>query len=438
MDPFPSDTLISIVLLFIIALLRLVQVSVDSVSEARLSKLADTGDKTAKKALKMVENSLKVYNCLKNVIIFAELLIAGILTISACKFISDFNLQGYEIPVMIVFVIVTGFIIQLFGIYIPQKIASSNAEKIMFSFMWLITLSYYFSLPMVKLLSFLSSVILMPFGLKASDDEDDEVTEEEIRFMVDVGSESGAIDPDEKEMIHNIFELDDTPIKDVMTHRTDVVFLWKEDGLDVWEETVSSSNHTIYPICGETVDDIVGVLRTNDFYKLLRNNENPSGDDVLNIIKSPYLVPETMKADDLFRQMQQCKNHFGVVVDEYGGLAGIITMSDLLSEIVGDIDNDESDEEDDIVELDSNTWKISGSTDIDLVSKVLNIDLPIEEYNTFAGMVLGELGAIPDDGTTVEVEAYGLMIKVTKIFEHRIDETIVCKIEQDKPQDEQE
>ena len=160
-------------------------------------------------------------------------------------------------------------------------------------------------------------------------------------------------------------------------------------------------------------------------------NSGQADKDISSIIRSPYLVPESIKADDLFRQMQRQKNHFAIVLDEYGGLAGIITMSDLLEEIVGDLDNDsESEDEEEIIKLDSNTWKILGSTDIDTVSKTLEIDLPIEEYNTFAGMILGELGTIPEDGSTTEVEAYGLQIKVTKISEHRIDEAIVCKTEQ--------
>ena len=435
MDPLPSRLLVSILLVFVIAILRLAQVSVDSVSEARLTRLSDSGNKKAKKALEKTEKASKIYNSIKNIIVFCELLISSIITVWVYDTIIILDLVDYLIPAVIVSVILMAFFIQLTGIYIPQKVASKNAEKIMFSLMWLIDIIYFISTPAVKLLSALSSLILLPFGLTSQDD-DDEVTEEEIRFMVDVGSESGAIDPDEKEMIHNIFELDDTPIKDVMTHRTDVVFLWKEDGIDVWEETICDTNHTIYPVCGEMVDDILGFIKATDFYKLLRNNDNKEI-DVSSIMKNPYLVPESMKADDLFRQMQKSKNHFAVVLDEYGGLAGIITMSDLLSEIVGDIDGDEdTDEEEEIIQIDSNTYKILGSTDIELVSKTLNIELPIEEFNTFAGMILAELGAIPDDGTTAEVEAYGLNVKITKILEHRIDETIVCKIEQDTENDE--
>ncbi|MDD6735236.1 MAG: hemolysin family protein, partial [Clostridiales bacterium] len=226
------------------------------------------------------------------------------------------------------------------------------------------------------------------------------------------------------EMIHNIFELDNTQVENIMTHRTDTELLWLEEK-DSWKDTISASNHSIYPVCHESIDNIVGTINSKDFYRTLLNNG-----DVEAILRQPYFVPETLKADDLFRQMQKTKIHFAVVLDEYGGLGGIITMSDLLEEIVGSLSNEYDEvEEDDIVALDSNTYKISGSCDIDLVSETLGVDLPVEEYNTFAGMILGELGEVPEDGTTPELEAYGLQIKVTEIRDHRIESALVTVLE---------
>ena len=226
-------------------------------------------------------------------------------------------------------------------------------------------------------------------------------------------------------MINNIFEFDDTPAKDIMTHRTDVEFLWIEDDIDTWDKSMLETNHSIYPVCDESVDNIIGVLASKDFYRLLRTEENP---DVHSLLKTPFFIPESIKADELFRQMQKNKTHFAVVLDEYGGLGGIITISDLLEEIVGTLSSDTDEVEEDIVQLDTNTWKISGGTDIDLVSETIGIELPVEEYNTFAGMILGELGTIPEDGTTPELEAYGLAIKVLKIEDHRIEESKVTII----------
>ena len=438
MDSIPVRTITSVLLILFVMVVRFAQVSVEMVSEARLNRMAEEGSKKAKVALKLMEKESRIYNCLKIISVFAEVLCACIVTVMLNGIIGEKNLHEYMYLILLGGMLVLAIIFQIFCVYFPRIIASKNSEKILFSLMWLINLLYYIITPVERVLYFIASVLLLPFGVKHDSEDDEDVTEEEIRFMVDIGSESGAIDPDEKEMIHNIFELDDTPVKDVMTHRTDVEFLWKEEGLDVWEETISKTNHSVYPICGETVDDILGIIKTTDFYKLLRNNED-SDRDINSIIKSPYLVPETIKADDLFRKMQLKKNHFAIVLDEYGGLAGIITMSDLLEEIVGNLDSDtESVEEIEITQIDSNTWKILGSTEIEIVAQTLDIDLPIEEYKTFAGLVIGELGAIPDDGATAEVEAYGLQIKVTKIFEHRIEEVLVCKIDDPEQTEDKE
>lgn len=429
MDSIPPRSILTVIIILAVVLLRFAKSSVHQVSEARLSRLAEDGNIKAKKALKFIDRSAVTIVRLQIVIIFLELLSAGMGLSVIQSLVSEFSLTQYFLHICVIGLLILAFVIQLFGIIIPKKLTAQNAEKVLFPLMWLINLAYYIGLPFEKVLSFLASLMLYPFGIKSNSDEE-EVTEEDIRFMVDVGSESGAIEPDEKKMIHNIFELNDTPVRDIMTHRTEAVFLWKEESVSQWEETIGETNHSVYPVCGDSVDDILGIVKTASFYKLLRKSEDEENIDVSSIIKDPYLVPESIKADDLFRQMQISKRHFALVLDEYGGLAGIITMSDLLEEIVGDLDNDtETPSEEEIVKLDENTWKILGSTDIDLVCEVLDIELPIEEYNTFAGMILSELGAIPEDGTTTELEAYGLQIKVTKIAEHRIDEAIVCKIE---------
>lgn len=423
-DSVPTHSVRIAAVMILTVLLKFALAAVDDVSEAKLSKLSGEGNKKATDALRLIEKAGRVSNSLRMVTVFAEMLTAAM----AVQLIFDVlgNGGGWVLPVVLA---ALSLVIWVAGIIVPQRLASDRAEKMMFSLMWLINIMYYVCFPFERALSAVVNVLLKPLGVETEEDSDDDITEEEIRYMVDAGSESGAIEQDEKEMIHNIFELNDTPVKDIMTHRTDVIFLWKEESVGEWEKTVSENEHTIYPVCGETVDDIVGTVKAADFYRYLRNNENNAGGGIDGIIMNAFLVPESIKADELFRQMQQNKSHFAVVLDEYGGLAGIITISDLLEEIVGDLDNDsEDDEEADIVQLDANTWRIKGSVDIELVSETLGVDLPIEDYNTFAGMILAELGAVPDDGATAELEIYGLQIKVTKVKEHRIEEAIVCKI----------
>lgn len=420
MDSFPSWLLFSLGLIILIALLRCIETAADDLGEARLKNRAEEGNKQAKHLLTILDDSIKVYNSMRFLIIAAELtLTTFVVRVIAPKW-------GYDL----LSITLLGVALLVFGVYLPRRIAAKDPEKILFSLSWLLFAGYYIAIPFVTVLSFVADIFVRLCGVNPNEQTDD-VTEEEIRLMVDAGSESGAIDPEEKEMIHNIFELDETPAESVMTHRTDVNFLWMED-LHEWEQIIDETNHSIYPVCGEKVDDIVGILHSRDYLKLLRKNSEITEEDVKAILRQPYFVPESIKAKDLFKNMQENKSHFAVVLDEYGGLGGIISMSDLLEEIVGNLDNDyDPEEEEEIVKLDENTWKILGSADIDTVAETFGIELPIEEYNTFAGMILGELGTIPDDGTTIELEAFGLNIKVTRIEEHRIEEAIVCMIEPD-------
>lgn len=420
MDSLPSRCLWTFVLVLLTGILRCLETSVNNVNEAKLQKLAENGDKRAVRALSLAENPNRFYNSLRVLTILIELVLSFVAAyfMPSAFFGALPNLWGAALSI----IVLTVFIL-VFGVYAPKRIADLHGDSIVLKFSSLVRLMYYIGLPVSLLLTKLSDIFLLCFGIKPNDTEE-EVTEEEIRLMVDIGSESGAIDPEEKEMIHNIFELDDTQVGDIMTHRTDTEILWMKD-IDNWKNIVSETNHTIYPVCDESVDNIIGTINSKDFYRTLLG-----GGEIRSLLRTPYFVPETLKADDLFRQMQKTKTHFAVVLDEYGGLGGIITMSDLLEEIVGNLSNEYDDsEEDDITAIDANTYRISGSCDIDLAAETLGVNLPIEEYNTFAGMILGELGEIPDDGATPELETFGLQIKVTEIRDHRIESTLVTVIE---------
>ncbi|MBQ8207908.1 MAG: CBS domain-containing protein, partial [Clostridia bacterium] len=195
--------------------------------------------------------------------------------------------------------------------------------------------------------------------------------------------------------------------------------------------------HNLYPVCGETVDDVVGILNTKDYFRL----ENKDRETVMReAVRPAYFVPETVKADVLFKNMRQTKNFFAVVLDEYGGMHGIITINDLIERLVGDITDEEQSEEKepDIVALDSETWKISGVAPLSDVAQALNMELPLDEYDTFGGLVFGNFGSVPEDGTTFEIEACGLAIKVTDVRDHQIEAATVCKVEPESENGEEE
>ena len=261
--------------------------------------------------------------------------------------------------------------------------------------------------------------------------QEDENAEEEIRMILDAGKEKGTIQPDEQSMIQNIFEFDDISADQIMTHRTEVSLLWLEETDEQWDQTIKESRHSIYPICSESPDDVVGVLYAKDYLRL----ENKVRSEIMDkAVKPAYFVPETVRADVLFRNMKKSRNHFAIVVDEYGGMGGIITMSDLLEQLVGDLDDDVTmpREAPPIERIDSKTWRIQGCAQLDDVSKQLGIMLPEDEYDTFGGLVFGLLGIVPSDGSTPELEEYGMLIKVTNITERRLESAVVYLLESDK------
>ena len=279
--------------------------------------------------------------------------------------------------------------------------------------------------PLVGLLTVSTNGILRLFGIDPNED-DDQVTEEEIRMMVDAGSEKGTIDNEEKDMIQNVFEFDDLTIDEICVHRTDVDLLWVEDSIEEWEQLIHESRHSYYPVCGETVDDIIGVLDAKDYFRLRTKDR----DHVMKeAIKQPYFVPENIKAATLFQNMKKTGNYFAVVLDEYGGMDGIITVRNLIEQLVGDL-NDEAEigQPSEIELISTDTWKIMGSASLDDVAEELKIKLPVDEYETFGGYIFGELGAVPDDGSQFELETDDLWIKVMRVKEHRVENTVVKKL----------
>ena len=415
LDPVPYRLLISALLLVLMLILRYLQIAADSATETRMQQIPDKESKYDSKIEWICKKKKDIHSTFQ----FINLVVTTLIVMTAWSFAESFSSYWARFITMLIFVA----LMLVLGIYIPTRIAKNSPEKPAVKSYGFYRVLVLLLFPVTAFFNGVSNLALKLLGVTLN--TEDAVTEEDILMMIDIGSTNGAIDPEEKEMIANIFEFGDTPARDIMTHRTDVDFLWIEDNVDEWGKEISESNHSVYPVCDESVDNIIGIVASKDFYKMMSSGST----DVRKIMRAPYFVPESIKADDLFRHMQKNKSHFAVVLDEYGGLGGIITISDLLEEIVGDFSDDDEIIEDDIIALEDNTWQILGSCDIDTVADELDVELPIEEYNTFGGMILGELGAIPDDGETPSLEAYGLSIKVLKIEDHRIEKATVAKIE---------
>ena len=262
---------------------------------------------------------------------------------------------------------------------------------------------------------------------------EDEVSEDEIMAMVEEGEESGAIQSNEKELIENIFEFNNITAEDVMIHRTDMVTLALDEEEDVILDTIRQSGLSRFPVYQNDVDDIVGILSTREY---LLNFHLPDPKPSRELLRTAYFVPESVPADVLFRDMQGKKTHMALVVDEYGGTSGLVTLEDLLEELVGNIyDEFDPQEEQDIIRLEDNKWRVSGSADLEELAEALNLDLSDEDldYDTLGGLVFSQLSVIPDDGSRPIVEALGLRIQVEELCDRRVEWALVEKLEQQVP-----
>jgi putative hemolysin len=264
------------------------------------------------------------------------------------------------------------------------------------------------------------------FGVDPNQDEE-EVTEEEIRMMVDVGEERGAIQENEKEMINNIFDFDNKTAMDIMTHRIDIVALPINAGLKEVVSILNEEKYTRIPVYEGNIDNIVGILHAKDIIKFIDCDQRKVDFDLRKLIRLPYNVPWSKRTDELFGELQKNKNHMAVIIDEYGGTAGIVTMEDLVEEIVGNIFDEYDEEEKDFEKLDENTYIVNGSAGLDAVKDYVDAMLPIEEYDTLSGFVISQLGRIPQPGEKPEIEFNGFVFKVIEISEKRIEKIKICK-----------
>ena len=428
-----GSILLQVVLIAVNAVFACAEIAVVSCNDAKLEKMAQEGNKKAAKLFRLTEQPSRFLATIQVVITLSGFLGSAFAAENfSGRFVSVLVDAGVQIPektldaiAVVLITLLLSYITLIFGELVPKRLAMHNSEKIALGVSGLVTTASKIFAPLVGLLTVSTNGILRLFGIDPNED-DDQVTEEEIRMMVDAGSEKGTIDNEEKDMIQNVFEFDDLTIDEICVHRTDVDLLWVEDSIEEWEQLIHESRHSYYPVCGETVDDIIGVLDAKDYFRLRTKDR----DHVMKeAIKQPYFVPENIKAATLFQNMKKTGNYFAVVLDEYGGMVGIVTMNDLLEQLVGDLEDDlaELAEEPKISRISKDTWKIDGGVDLEDAAEALEVELPVEDYDTFGGFVFGIYGTIPSDGTQFEVDACGLHIKILSIKEHRLESAVVCK-----------
>ena len=436
---------LQVVLIALNAIFACAEIAVISMNDTKLARMAAEGDKRAKRLAQLTAQPARFLATIQVAITLSGFLGSAFAAENFSGVIVDALVSlGVTIPVkvldsiaVVVITIILSYFTLVFGELVPKQVAMRKAEALALGRSGLISSIAKAFAPLVSLLTVSTNGILRLMGIDPNA-EDDEVSEEEIRMMVDAGNEKGTIDNQEREFIQNVFEFDDMTARELATHRTDVIMLDLEDDMDVWKETIYNTRHTRYPICEGSVDKIVGILNAKEYFRL----ENKDRDQVMELaVIPPYFVPDTVKADTLFRNMKKDKRAFAVVLDEYGGTTGIITVNDLVAQLVGDVGDENEEEEEALIEfMGENTWHVHGSALLDDMSEQLDVPLYCEEYDTLNGLVFHTLGSVPEDGTDIEVEVAGLHIKVTEIENHQVETAIVhvLKNEEDSETEEKD
>lgn len=428
--------ILQLVLIALNAIFACAELAVLSINETKLERMADQGDKRAKRLFRLTREPAKFLATIQVAITlsgflgsafaadgFSEPLVDWVLSLGV-----NISRSTLDSIAVIIITLILSYFTLVFGELVPKRVAMKKAEALGLSISGLVSgISIVFK-PIVWFLSVSTNAILRLLGIDPNE-ADEQVNEEEILMMVDAGSEKGAIDEQEREFIQNVFEFDDLTAEEIAVHRTEVTILWMEDTMEEWAKTIHDSRHTLYPVCQDSADNIIGILNAKDYFRL----DDKSRENVMqNAVKAPFFVPETIKADVLFRKMKKTRNIMAIVLDEYGGMVGIVTLNDLIEQLVGDLGEDTLEEEaaePHVEQMSENTWAIIGNVELYDIEQALDVDIGLEEVDTFTGLVFGELDMIPHDGEQdIELDFKGLHIHITKVEDHQISYATVTKL----------
>lgn len=437
-DPIGRQLLLQFLLILVNAFFAASEISVVSLNVNKLKKEAEEGDRKAAKMLQLVETPTSFLSAIQIGITLAGFLGSAF---AADNFagrlvnwlVNDLQFTAISPAVLdslsvVAITLILSFFTLVLGELVPKRIGMRFPLPVAKFTTPVVRVVAVILKPVIWLLSASTSGILRLFGIKDSGTEE-KVTEDDIRLMADVGEETGAIDPMEREMIDNIFEFDNSIAKHVMTRVADVVSINVDSDEQDIIDCIAECGFSRIPVWENTPENVIGILIVKEYLLNLRA-EHPK--PIREMLRDPRFVPETVACNSLFAQMQASQRHMAVVVDEYGSIAGIVTMEDLVEEIVGNIYDEYDDvasEDDEISEIEEGVWRIAGHAELDEVCETLDIELDEDvDAMTFGGLVVSRLSKIPEDGSCFEVECYGLHIKVESFAERRVESAIVTKI----------
>lgn len=432
--------LLQIILICVNAVFAGAEIAVVSMNGATLQARAEEGNRKAKVLMRLVENPSRFLATIQVAITLAGYLGSAYATDSFADPLVDL-LHSWNVPISegtlrsfcpLVITLIMSFFSIVFGELVPKRIAMQNKEKVSYALSGTLSFISKAFAPLVWLLTNSTNLVLRL--CRIDPEEEEEVTEEEIRMMVSQSLSQGQIEQDENAMIQNIFDFNDVTLDEICTHRKDVTALDLEDDLDVWDEKINQTSYDCYPVYKESQDQIMGVL---DAKKYLRMANRTKEEVLKKTVLKPLFVLEGMKADHLLLKMKQTKTTFAIVLDEYGGFVGVVTLKDLLVLLVEDLEEEgHSNESEGIVLLEDHTWRIQGDAMVEDVNKILGLQLSDEEYDTFSGYVLDALGGtLPDSNTCFDIKTEDMMIKARMGNDHRVEEAIVQVLEKDNEEE---
>ena len=425
-----SQIAVLVVLILLNAYFAASEIAFISLNDAKIEKQAKEGNKKAKQIYKMLKNPSKFLATIQIGITLAGFLssafasdaFADKLAPMLNNLLPMLGTDTWRTISIILITILLSFFTLVFGELVPKRLAMKYYEKVSFGTIGVIRGISFITAPFVKLLTFSTNVISKIFGVK--ENEEEIVTEEEIKMMIDEGEENGTIDQEEKELLNNVFEFNDTTASEIMTPRIDIFALKiSQDLYEVLDE-LDDYKYSRIPVYEDTIDNIKGIILIKDILKDLRDKKKIN---IKKLIKEVHFVPESVPIDKLFRQLQRNKMQMAIVIDEYGGTAGLVTMEDILEELVGNIFDEHDEEELEYELIDENTYMVNGNISIGDLEKIIGIEISDGDYETLSGYLLGKLEELPPEGEETIIEDGKLTYKIEEYEDKRIKRVKICK-----------
>ena len=425
-----GSIIILIILILINAFFASAEIAFISLNDAKIDIQAKEGNKKAKKIQNMLKNPSKFLATIQIGVTLAGFLssafasdtFADKLSPALNMWIPSVSISTWKSISIIIITIILSYFTLVFGELVPKRIAMKYYEKVSFASIGIIKTISVVTAPFVKFLTFSTNLVSKLFGVTG--EEEDNVTEEEIRMMVDVGEEKGTIQEEEKEMINNVFEFNDKVVSEIMVPRNKIFALDIDMTIsEVIEKLSADMRYSRIPVYDETMDNIKGIIYIKD---ILLSNKNKNS-KIKSLVKEAYFVSETKRVNELFQELRKDKKQIAIVLDEYGGTAGMVTMEDILEEIVGEIYDEYDKETDKFKKIDNNTFLFDASIALYDVEKILDIEIEEDDVDTLAGYLIKKLDRIPKDGEKPIVETEKVIYKIENVKNRKITKVKACK-----------